>query len=601
MRTAIHCLTAAIFLATLPAPVSAQIYTLGTTPDCDLEVPVDGGDNLLQTALDAGHRDLRIQRDLELPTHIEQVGLGQEGIAIRGGYDSCADARNDLVTDPSARTRLRADGAVSMLLRQSPASLTPTPVVLERLDLRQPVPPATPDAAIRAESIDLQLIRSSIDGFAGNAGGAIRVVSGRVHLVEARLAANHAFTGGGILCINGAVMIDGRSLLQGNRAERGGAVFADGCELVVEARPEAHPPGLLNHGLIANEAVDAGGALFVRNGQLRIQGGPHCEASSPVNCLASLALVRDNRAGNAGGGIVLSGAASALLRFVELHGNRAPEGGGIKLRDSAALAIGEGALPPGQRPGCENLGFCQRISGNGPDSILLSPGSRGGGAIRASGGQVHVLNTWFENNYADIGNVVLAESGATVLLEQSIIRQWNAPDPEITQWLPDTRSVLHARGAELALRQMTLLREHGNSVDVGQPTLIRGENGSDVAVDNSIALGWGWSELHFDIEPERASGACNLVNQANLPLPFQASAIFIPAQEPSLFDPDAPFSPSATSGARDRCPQHPGLDLALDIHGRSRVQLLNPTAAATPLDIGAVEASGPLLFSNGFE
>ena len=605
-RTALTWLAGTLALLA-PALGMAQVYTIGSSVDCDLTV-IGGssGGNLIQAAIDDGHRDIRVERDLQLLTAVIHA-VDVPTLRISGGYASCADADNAVVSDPDARTRLEANGGIAFALLNANPGFSRT-VILDRLDIRQSSPQPSPDAAsaVTVSHLNFHFRNGRIHDFIGDSGGAIAATLSGVTLRNAVIDNNHAAFGGGIDCDDSAVVLDAQTRVQGNVALQSGGGIAgrNDCTLIIESRPDEPGGQLADGGILGNMADLAGGGIHLQDGLLRIEGGPFCEHSRTGACPATLARLQNNSALHRGGAVSLEGNARALIRFSEFVDNHSPRGGAIWVGPSAQLVVGRDAeaavvndfieLPPaGQRQGCEQQP-CQRFVDNGIQVPVLLRDDRGGGAIRVDGGQARISDSLLANNLADAGNAVMVSDGGTLRVEQSLAIQ-DSDNPAFG----DSWSLMHARAGELDILQSTLFKSTPwfSDLGLGSPVLLVGEGVGSIELRRSVVLGASAWETHVQSEPGTVAGGCNLINQ-QAEVEFQTSRVDQAAALNTLFAADDSWTPDTDGALVDRCLPAPAGPLR-DLYGHARSVALSPTF--TLQDVGAVEAQASSIFADGFE
>lgn len=571
-----------LVLAALVCSAEAVAFaTIGPQANCTYTAATP---NPIQTALNAGHTDIRLVGGQTLTGSI--VVAGNADVSIRGGFADCAGAANGSLPTVPVRTQLEpgAAGSAAVILVES--AVRRRNILLEQLWIRpNPALGSTGSGIAVGGALDAILLRSRVSGFrSGGDGGGVVVSLGRLQLIRSSLDDNRARDGGGVHCVSGEINLDFASVLRLNEASRnGGGAYLQQCLWISNGRnipgTQGGPAGVLD-----NRAAGRGGGLYQRGGFATFAGGPLCTVNPGSACPGQLALMSGNRAEVAGGAAFLTAQAEMDAHFVQIANNSATiSGGALHLEQQSQLRIGGLApqFPAYDRSSCLNR-ICDAIFSNrlgAADSSFLSGE---GGAFFVQDATLSGKDLFLTDHNALSGTVLAARGGAAVNLDQILLVQ--AP----RQANDNGRDVLLiSDSADLDLRRSTL---YGQRSDERQ--LIRLDLAGELRLHQSVlaAIASGLQELLAG-PAAQISGSCNGKARSTHPV-FDGPTV-------SAADFEADYSPSSSSLLIDRCNSN-GAG-SRDIRGESRVVLVHPPASATPLDLGAFERPSGIVYANGFE
>ncbi len=224
-----------------------------------------------------------------------------------------------------------------------------------------------------------------------------------------------------------------------NAARRGGAIFVNtGDDLV-----------LVNSTLTDNTAQNNGGGIFAQGGStITIKGSSITQNTSGVNGGAIQAgsselIVEDSEisgnmaTGGQGGAIRLGGTSSGTISGSTISGNSSDgDGGGIWSSSNTSLSIRDtridGNTSDSNGGGIQFFGESKilaivnsQITNNSAATVLNAPTSYGGGVNVAGAGDVYIINSLFQGNYASAkgGGLNLTRSDSTGTILNSTFTQ----------------------------------------------------------------------------------------------------------------------------------------------------------------------------------
>lgn len=411
MGARITC-AAAIVAALWITKASAQdAVTVGLGSDCNIQL--DAGLELtpLNTAI---AEDASPEYRLALGEVRGDLLLQEVSTTIRGGYASCANARNGLV--PTGVTIVRGSGTTSVV------SIDGGPGLVQ-------ADPPSDEFPVTSHEVTLQQLH--ITGGNSNAGGGINIIdAARVSLVNSRVTQNTAEFGGGVR-VRGAlgdllvvqssidgnsvsddgggvfcsaqarVSVDAASTIENNQAEfMGGGVFASNCRLEV-------------HGTIATNRAggDGGGIAAISKSQVDLIG-----LRKPMRVENNTADFR-LRGEGAGGGLYISDVGTSLTaENTHIVNNRSGTHGGGLLLEGRATAVMMQAV----EAGC-GLPDCSMIAGN-QVGLAGVPGE-GSALLISDGAQIELLQTAVTGQIGQGSRSVFSakRAGAALILESSLV------------------------------------------------------------------------------------------------------------------------------------------------------------------------------------
>ncbi|MCX7554861.1 hypothetical protein OS175_13355 [Marinicella sp. S1101] len=554
--------------------MAMAFVTVGNTPDCDY-------DNIFPAYQDS---------DIEMRVTNEQVHSNNFTIekikVIKGGYDSCQDAENNVMG--SQKTRWSGLNGNNNTVIEVDADLTiVSTVIIENFDIYAGNNTSFASAGgIKVTGNSNLILRNSVvRDNQGNEGGGIHVFGDEARLaLENTEVRDNSVTGygGGIYCSNDAyVSIDAQSTIHHNQANfNGGGIFA-GMGCAVHSDSGAEVAGRDDEGISNNQAQRGGGVYLQTGAQLVAQGN----TDNPARIIGNFATTFNELAG---GGLYLAGAnTTAMLSNTHLQFNSADgDGGGFVVTDQATLTMGRS----GQ--GCQysNQDLCSELSRN----ETLSFTATGATGHISAGGSVDISQTLVANNLSINTAGVVLDNGAYLRLEGNLI---------------SNNDGLGAQSAAPHLFYLDGDNNQASQLDFGFNTVVNNNvdnffttNNSNssqlINVFNSII--WDFGTIFNFNGPATAQIDCATVHESaslsgNVGAVLTNDPLFI---NPAMGD----YRPSLASDAIDFCDndlftdQHPGLNGNPRGHDMSSVN-----NAFGTYDAGAYEYYPEIIFRSGFD
>lgn len=593
-----------VLLLLLPCGLASGFATLGPQADCQYRTTQA---NPILAALNDGHTDLRLVGNASFNGSFAITGSAD--VQIRGGFTDCAQAAANTRPANPPRSVIVAGASTAAAITLVPAGTRRRVITLDRVDLVPNVEQFPTGAGVAIGGLlDLRLVHSRISGFrfVGGYGGGVAMSQGLLDMVHSEISQNLAERGGGIHCASGGtVRLDPGSKLFFNQAVsstgpgQGGGAYLDGCSFTAQGRVLPATQGGTS-GIVGNSATLQGGGLAVIGGLATIQGGPYCLDPTTASCLPRLAVIGANSAAR-GGGIFAAQDADIQVDFANVSANTAREaGGGVFVIGSRLRFGGLGStFPSFDRSQCPE-GICEVLSGNRVEDNEGLAGS--GGAIYANMAEIALVDALVEDNLAGTAHAIRVDDG-TAILQQVLLRQPDDPLPDAGIAATFDQSVVTIRRSTLVVEPAAVAIPaaaggHANAEPPIPQTIIEAF-GAALTVTDSVIAGFGTAVEPVFLGPGAAlSGGCNAHAGTNVPAALSAISMVIDRQ--AFADGDG-YTPRAGSVLLDRCSGAEVLPGARDIRGQSRRVSQPGGAVNTPMDIGAVERPGELLFMSGFE
>ncbi len=357
-----------------PAPALSATFRVGMGGGCThstIQAAVDAA------AVSPGFDYVRITRS---QNYLDQsVRIHGQDLILEGGFANCQSPTPD-----SGRAAVSGAGP----LRRSVFTIGEGTVSLADLVIVSGDPQGDGGGILvnnrSTKPTTLRLFNVHVEQNTASRGGGISV-QGRwdpvtnVRLVLANdtvVKGNHAFAdGGGIHCRDATVEISGaRSLVNANRARRGGGLHAEGCRVMVSSAGN-HP----FYGAIAFNIADENGGGISVEGQYTNTRIITMDAKLP-------AAITYNMAGRHGGGIYVHDAHVDVVEAI-VHGNVANDSGGGAFveADEDVLFSSLNFMPASRGDGatCDEALQCNRLSGNRAGNPDRNEGDGAGVMLRA--------------------------------------------------------------------------------------------------------------------------------------------------------------------------------------------------------------------------
>lgn len=593
-----RCCVTLILSLGMSAPLSA-FTTVGPQANCGFRTTLN---NPIQLALNAGHTEIRLVGGTSYNGSI--VIGGSADVSLRGGFTDCTQATNNSLPSAPQASVLVAGASRDAGILMGESNVRRRSISLSSIELRPNLEQNPTGPGIWVSGLlDARLERSRITGFnnAGRDGGGVLVLGGTLQLTSSEISQNRAQKGGGVYCSGGTVRLDPASRLLLNQAVSldsdgdGGGAYLMNCTFRSEGRVLPSTLGGTS-GIIGNQAGVAGGGLYIFGGFTEIAGGPFCtDAAAPV-CLPRLAIIGANSA-QIGGAIFARNNAEVQLDFANVSANTAIiAGGGFVLQQSSVRFGGQASIFPNyDRSHCSER-ICEVMSGNRVRQFNADAGS--GGAVRADDSDVVFADVLFDDNTAFQGSVFDVRAGSA-LLQQILVRNPDRVAP--------VGQIADFRNAQVEIRRSTIVIEPagssvaangGHLADPDPQSIIKMLTGS-LEVNDTLLAGLGTGVMPL-IKGAAATltGTCNAYAGAGIDPGLAAIGLPIMLTDVAA---DGSFAPAAGSRLIDRCVGQDVLQTARDIQGAVRRVAQSDATLGTPMDIGAHEVPGSLLFRSGFE
>lgn len=578
--------------------------------DCDFRI----GGTVIQDAIDDAnnYEEIRIVSG----TYPENLTLTNRDITIKGGYASCADAINDIVT--------LNDQAVDTIVEPVQPTSNPALAIIGNDATRNTVNITNMHftggvdnflltaggISTFADDLQLNLTHVWIQGNEGLLGGGLAIVGGNTDVYARNLMVigNTADQGGGIFCTGteASIVIDynnpltDRFGIYANTAtdvddgNGGGALIDSGCSLshyVGTSTPTLSLPFDIR-GFILNFAAQNGGAVAVTNGgRAGLYGYQFCfigcygDNDNPVTLLGNEADNDENSDG-AGGALYASGADSALyLSNSWTYANSAFQGGAIALRDTATAdvnAVYENFFFATELP-CWSEGSCNQIDANTADNT-------GGAFDIRTGGVATVNRTHITGNRTDVGTGAYVNGAdSTLIMESSLMAN-------------------NGEGGSVDFNDNWLIRVFGGAVvEIAFSTLADNDVNNTVLVNASSTMRVGSSIVHQLAGPDVYASDTPVTEIFDCVMAHEigslSGGVLLAADDPEFVDRNNGdyHLNEAISPAVDYCDDFTTVPTIKDIDNQPRPwDWSNIGNNAGPYDLGFDETTD-LIFYNGFE
>ncbi len=553
---------------------ATAFVTVGATPDCDY-------DNLFPAFND---------NDPEIRVTSEQVHANNFTIdtikVFKGGYDSCADARDNVVGDNLSRwTGLNALNRTVVVVDAD--LFIPVTVIMENFAIYDGNNNTfTGAGGIKVSGNTHLILRNSMvyDNL-GNEGGGLHVHGEDAQLsIENTIVRDNQATGfgGGIICTDHAKLnIDQQSAIHDNTAtSRGGGVFAhQNCQ--INNQSGGYDSNLNPRGVFNNEASQGGGFYLQGGADLFIHGDTRQPARVTTNQANHL-----NEPG--GGGLYATGAGTTITatntaiesNFAHLHG------GGLVLTNSASLIMHQNTA--GCTYSLEHR--CSSLFANYNNTL----NGEGAAGYLDESAIALISQSLIGNNRSQLVGGFVINNGAYLRLEGNLIKG----NTGLTQSFSNTLFKLSggdSQGSKLDFLYNTVVDNAPNSLFTLDGLL----STQTLNVFNSII--WDQGNIHNN------NGAANLAqidcsvvheNQSlvgNIGALLTNDPMFVSSNNDN-------YRLSQQSDAIDFCDESLLLSQHKDLDNHTRgvdVDTINNAFGA--YDAGAYEYIGEVIFANGFD
>ena len=154
---------------------------------------------------------------------------------------------------------------------------------------------------------------------------------------------NHGSTGGGIYAEANSIVTISGTVEENSAALQGGGIYlSPGCKLIMGSE------GSIKNNQVINDYYGSGGGIYAKNSKITLfgevqsnssyfnGGGIYLDEQSELTLFSS-ALIRNNKASNAGGGIIAYSGSKVTMYGGTVSENKAYLGGGVCLEDYSTL------------------------------------------------------------------------------------------------------------------------------------------------------------------------------------------------------------------------------------------------------------------------
>jgi len=459
--------TLMLILMLLPS-IGFSFETLGEDEQCDFS----SDDYSIQDLIDIGATDIRLTNQVIFFENLVVTGI----IQLRGGYDNCADAESDTVSETNTFINGNAAGTV---IDFSPGTSDIGDLQLFNINLINGLSTSsTKGGAITVKSPTLRTTRLStfnvvISHNVSNNGGGVYISGSNTnwYAYNTNIMNNTANgNGGGVYCNNSNITFYDGSGISFNTAQstvnslgKGGGIYAvNDCDLDISTG--ANEALVESIGVFENSATSHGGGLYASTGSI-IKISDHLDLIHIRNNTAN----SNNNGFGDGGGIYLTGNTTRLdATGVKINNNKAANGAGIAVIDYSIFKLGLDI-----NNNCWNMSHCNEISEN----TTNSPYSMGGAIFSSDVSLVSLRHAYVFSNRADIGTIIFAENGSQAIL--NYVTAYRNGDRSINDW--DDRNSFYLNDAGVNLFNVTLANNHtfnavfelhGNSVVTANNSII---------------------------------------------------------------------------------------------------------------------------------
>lgn len=549
---------------------SSGFVTVGVEQNCDfnnIESAYNGNDNTIRVANNQVYED-----DF----------LITKQVFLLGGYNSCADAENNLVGDDlTAWNGESIRTVVSIDTNNGFQSI----VALDRFLIQDG------DADVGGISVKgrstLLLSNSELSFNKGENGGGILVsgVNAKAVIDGSEVRFNDALNGGGLYCeLGGEVTLSGATRVASNDANsvgKGGGVFAtSGCSVTSTASSSFPTSANLQYGIIGNVA-GLGGGVYLNEGATMILQG---DSEGAANVLVNVATRVEN---TGGGGIYVDGPNTSFLAInARIDGNSANDrGAGFVVENQGSFEMRRLSSE------CWDNKVCSSLSEN---FTRFKDGIAAVG-VAENGAVVNISQTTIADNSADNQVLFSIQESAYLRLEGNLIYENKNQNPIVPDSLIGLGGTA-ANGGNVDFFYNTL------SKNISQSVFLLDEAAQhQLSIFNSIIYNLG---VVLD-----QNGMTNNIIQADCSVVHETASItgnigFLTTENPQFADvPNNDFTVPEDSIAVDLCDETLFVGANHDdVEGKARgYDLSSQSNLFGPFDAGAHELNNDLIFTTGFE
>lgn len=547
------------------------VVTVGATADCDydnIEAAVANAPALLPIVFVASDK-----------TYTDDFTINKS-VYIYGGYDSCADAKNNTLGNDF--TVWRGSGSTPVKINAQNAAQST--IIIQQFNITNGLGQNGLGGGIDVQGKSTLLLYNSLvneNRSLANAGGInVSGSDARLKLIDSNVMFNEANgAGGGIQCKDSAsVFVEGNSGVSNNTAgTAGGGIFArTQCAVVV------HRGG--NDDLVLNQSAGSiSGNTAIRGGGIAINSGGHVTLNGERGYPAR---VSGNTA-KYGGGVSIYDQGSTFTGFnASMDANTAEEyAGGFLVAEPGAIFT----MRRSDDGHCHSPARCSSLSEN---KVTANGGYAAAGLI-AEDSSALIAQTHINHNRAD-KDVVLSISGSSyVVLEGNIIYR---NQPHNNGVVPNGLFGLANESGTFNFRYNTVAN------NINQATFdLTAETVNNLNIFNSIIFNLGVVLNQQDNTNNRIQSDCSVMHERDS---LTGNVGFITTTNPNFVDAsndDFKLQPNAI--AVDMCHERieGAASMYTDMLGTPRGHDQPKQNELGPYDAGAYEMRSDLIFTSSFE
>ncbi len=574
---------------------SQAFVTVGWTNDCDYNESITAGQ--IQAAINAGEAEIRVTNE---QVFTEQVDIGGRSVIIKGAYNNCQDADNDLqssnLTSMSGETFTQS--AFSIYSLDNPIEIT-----IDGFEVYHVT--ENSNGSLNGAGIEINDTTGTVSlknmylhhntrtkgGFEVNNTNITSILN--LNLTHVVSAYNDSFRGAGMKChSNGLtyINVDGSSGFSFNHSDNlGGGMSLDNCHMTFTGGTLT--PGESNLlGINGNIAGNSGGGIAAFNGaQVMLVGSQ----SVPFN-------ISNNHA-NDGGAIHAAGFGNNLMTKVELTNSWLVNNEATDRYGGAVYLPFRGEVVFNPTDGCTWNDLCHLIENNLADDD-------GGAFYISEGGQVTANKVEITGSRAGISGTVAAlrDDGSHLTINNSLIHKNG--DTDHTEFI-DSHAIKNLYGnTEISVNYSTFA---DNAVQYAIISPFHSDGMSLSGTFNIIGtvIADDLTALDYRVVPDNwtptAVVSCVMFNEISTnPDTYQTYEQVIEGLPTFIDTANGNYRLDATDSiAIDRCDEVSNpVNVNTDVDGQTRPYDVSGVADDLgTLDIGYDEVSFDLIFKQSFE
>lgn len=589
-----------------------EVATIGGDGGCDFNSSIRA--TPIQDAIDwtlVTYTEIRI---VEGTYDEENITLDDRDMVIRGGYASCADAENNIMTSPDSTNTIIQSSTDNNPVFRVQGNVLSNNVSFYNLTIKNSGSTNWYGGAFRINDADANVYMQhlSITDNIGLNGGGLAVTGSNgdtfLSLSQVQIANNDAEEGGGIYCNspNSSIVFNasegethGIYFNDATNGNGGGVLLENGCTFTsYQGSKDIQLFGSDFRGINFNTATGNGGGLAVldgakaylygRNSCTPFQGFWLClfgNNNEPITFAFNQADIDDLDGGD-GGAIYVAGIDSQVLaENTYIIANFADNGGALAASDQATATVATAFENEAGSISCWQSDACVDVTTNFANTA-------GGAFYAESNAQVQVNNARITSNRAITGVAGYARDNGSLLGFESAL-MYNNGDNGNGDY-NDTYLLRSFLGAELKMYFSTVADNFVTSRQIGN-------NDARVAIGSSI--------IHdpTGVDIYTVSGNNNPTQLMDCLLTHESGSLIatrVSVEDPEFLDrANGNYQLSDTSSAIDFCNTTWVTPTVLDLQGEVRGQdapgIIDNYGV---YDLGAFEnVTNDIIFKDGFE